>query len=100
MTPETGAVYEYAEADSIGAQARARGVDPVALYLDALDASDGAAVVNWPVLNEDFGAIAELLADPVDDHGARRRRARTRPRSWTRASPRSSSRTGSATVPA
>jgi N-acyl-D-aspartate/D-glutamate deacylase len=65
MTPETGAVYEYAADDSIGAQARARGVDPVELYLDALDATDGRAVVNWPVLNEDFTAIAELLADPV-----------------------------------
>ena len=74
MTPETGAVYEYADTDSMGAQAAARGIDPVELYLDALDASDGAAVVNWPVLNEDFAAIAELLADPVDDHGARRRR--------------------------
>ena len=65
MTPERGAVYEYADADSMGAQARSRGVDPVELYLDALDAADGAAVVNWPVLNEDFDAIAELLADPV-----------------------------------
>jgi N-acyl-D-aspartate/D-glutamate deacylase len=65
MTPESGAVYEYAEGDSIGAQARARGVTPVELYLDALDASDGAAIVNWPVLNEDFHAITELLEDPV-----------------------------------
>jgi N-acyl-D-aspartate/D-glutamate deacylase len=65
MTPEAGAVYEYADDDSMGAQARARGISPVELYLDALDASDGTAVVNWPVLNEDFDAIAELLADPV-----------------------------------
>jgi N-acyl-D-amino-acid deacylase len=65
LTPRTGAVYEYGEGDSIGAQARARGVGPVELYLDAVDASDGAAVVNWPVLNEDFAAIAELLADPA-----------------------------------
>ena len=49
----------------MGAQARALGVAPVELYLDALDASDGAAIVNWPVLNEDFDAIGELLADPV-----------------------------------
>jgi N-acyl-D-aspartate/D-glutamate deacylase len=65
LTPESGAVYEYGDDDSIGAQARARGVTPVEHYLDALDASDGAAVVNWPVLNEDFDAIGELLADPV-----------------------------------
>ncbi len=65
LTPESGAVYEYADTDSMGSRARALGVGPVELYLDALDASDGAAVVNWPVLNEDFDAIAELLDDPV-----------------------------------
>ena len=41
------------------------GVAPVELYLDALDASDGAAIVNWPVLNEDFDAIEEMLTYPV-----------------------------------
>jgi N-acyl-D-aspartate/D-glutamate deacylase len=65
MTPESGAVYEYADADSMGAHARSRGINAVELYLDALDATDGTAIVNWPVLNEDFDAIAELLADPV-----------------------------------
>jgi len=65
MQPETGAVYEYGDADSMGAQARARGIGPVELYLDALDASDGTAIVNWPVLNEDFTAIEELLAHPA-----------------------------------
>jgi N-acyl-D-aspartate/D-glutamate deacylase len=65
MTPDRGAVYEYGPGESIGEQARARGVHPVELYLDALDATDGTAIVNWPVLNEDFDAIAELLADPV-----------------------------------
>jgi N-acyl-D-amino-acid deacylase len=65
MTPESGAVYEYDDTDSMGARARALGVNPVELYLDALDASDGAAIVNWPVLNEDFDAIGELLAHPV-----------------------------------
>ena len=42
----------------MGAQARAFGIGPVELYLDALDGSDGAAIVNWPVLNEDFGRSA------------------------------------------
>lgn len=65
MLPDAGATYEYQPADSIAAQAAARGITPVALYLDALDRTDGLAVVNWPVLNEDFDAIAELLASPV-----------------------------------
>ena len=65
MRPDTGAVYEYGPGDSIAAQAAARGMTPVAHYLDVLDATDGAAVVNWPVLNEDFAAIGELLASPA-----------------------------------
>ena len=72
MTPESGAVYEYGDADSMGAQARALGIGPVELYLDALDASDGAAIVNWPVLNEDFDAIGGAARRPGDDHGPRR----------------------------
>jgi len=65
LTPERGAVYEYGPDDSIGAQAAAHRRAPVEWYLDVLDATDGAAVVNWPVLNQDFSAIGELLADPV-----------------------------------
>jgi N-acyl-D-aspartate/D-glutamate deacylase len=65
MTPETGASYCYGPEDSIGAHARRLGTSPVRLYLDTLVATDGRAVVNWPVLNEDFDAIAELLRSPV-----------------------------------
>lgn len=65
LTPDVGARYHYSESDSMGARARAAGISPVELYLDALVATDGAAVVNWPVLNEDFDAIGELLASPV-----------------------------------
>jgi N-acyl-D-aspartate/D-glutamate deacylase len=64
MEPARGAVYEYGPDDSLAAVARATGRSPIEVYLDALDVSDGAAVVNWPVLNQDFGAIAELLASP------------------------------------
>ncbi|MEP6624905.1 MAG: amidohydrolase family protein [Acidimicrobiia bacterium] len=65
MTPETGASYCYGPEDSIGAHARRLGASPVELYIDTLLATDGRAVVNWPVLNEDFDAIAELLRSPV-----------------------------------
>ena len=65
MTPEIGATYRYGTDDSMAAQARMLGISPVELYLDVLIATDGAAVINWPVLNEDFDAIAELLASPV-----------------------------------
>lgn len=65
MRPEHGATYRYEPADSIAAQAAAAGRTPVAHYLAVLDETDGAAVANWPVLNEDFAAIEELLASPV-----------------------------------
>jgi N-acyl-D-aspartate/D-glutamate deacylase len=65
MRPETGARYEYGPRDSIAAEAAARGMTPVAHYLDVLDTSDGTAIANWPVLNEDFAAIEELLRSPV-----------------------------------
>lgn len=54
--------YAYTEADSIAAIARAAGVTPVEAYLDAMDASDGRAIVNWPVMNQDESAIEEQLA--------------------------------------
>jgi len=65
MAPESGAVYRYGPDASIAAQAAAHGMSPVAWYLDVLDRTDGAAVANWPVLNQDFDAIAELLQSPV-----------------------------------
>ena len=65
MEPERGAVYRYDGDDSIAARAAAQGVSPVEWYLDALDRTDGAAIANWPVLNQDFDAIAELMQSPV-----------------------------------
>lgn len=57
--------YDYTEEDSLAALARARGVSVVEAYLDALDASDGASLVNWPVMNQDEAAIVEQLRSPV-----------------------------------
>jgi N-acyl-D-aspartate/D-glutamate deacylase len=65
MRPEHGARYEYGPQDSIAAQAAVRAMTPVAHYLDVVDQTDGAAIANWPVLNEDFAAIEELLRSPV-----------------------------------
>jgi N-acyl-D-aspartate/D-glutamate deacylase len=65
MEPDAGAVYRYGPDDSIAAQAAAHGMSPIAWYLDVLDRTDGAAVANWPVLNQDFDAIEELMTSPV-----------------------------------
>lgn len=66
---EGEATYRYGEGDSIAAQARARSVSAVEHYIDVLDRTDGKAVANWPVLNQDFDAIEELLASPVSIMG-------------------------------
>jgi N-acyl-D-amino-acid deacylase len=65
MEPDAGAVYRYGPDDSIAAQAAVQGMSPIAWYLDVLDRTDGAAVANWPVLNQDFDAIEELMTSPV-----------------------------------
>lgn len=57
--------YAYEQSDSLAAVARAAGVTPVEAYLDAVDSSDGRAIVNWPVMNEREDAIEEMLGSPV-----------------------------------
>lgn len=57
--------YAYDDDDSIAAIARSRGVTPVEAYLDAMDASDGRAIVNWPVMNQDETAIEEQITSRV-----------------------------------
>ena len=66
LTPESGAVVRVRRRRlDRRAGPRARHRPGGAATSTRSTASDGAAVVNWPVLNEDFDAIAELLADPV-----------------------------------
>ena len=65
MPADAPARYVYDAADSVAAIARAAGTTPVAAYLDAMDASDGRALVNWPVMNDDEDAIARQITSPV-----------------------------------
>ena len=65
MPADAPASYVYDESDSIAAIARGRGVSPVEAYLDVMDASDGRAIVNWPVMNEQESAIEEMITSPV-----------------------------------
>jgi N-acyl-D-aspartate/D-glutamate deacylase len=66
LMPADGAArYVYDSSDSIASIARERGVTPVEAYLDVIDASDGRAIVNWPVMNEKEDAIEELVTSPV-----------------------------------
>jgi len=48
---------------SLPAMARARGASVAEVYLDALIASGGRAVVYWPILNQSLDAVGEMLSD-------------------------------------
>lgn len=65
MPADQPASYDYTPDDSIASLARARGVSPVAAYVDAMVESDGRTIVNWPVMNDDSAAIEEQVRSPV-----------------------------------
>jgi len=65
MPADRPARYTYTESDSIAAIADRSGKSPVEAYIDEMLNSDGKAVVNWPVMNQDEAAIRELISDPV-----------------------------------
>lgn len=64
LLPERGARYDCRPEDSLAAHAERAGTSAVEAYLDLVDATDGAVILNWPILNQDFPAIAEMLTDP------------------------------------
>lgn len=65
MRADQPAVYDYTDDDSVAAIARAAGVSPVEAYIDAMVESEGKAIVNWPVMNEDHDAVRELVTSPT-----------------------------------
>ena len=65
LTPERGARYDCDPADSLAAHAERAGTSAVEAYVELCLATDGAVVLNWPVLNQDFGVIAEMLSEPL-----------------------------------
>jgi N-acyl-D-aspartate/D-glutamate deacylase len=65
LTPERGARYDCAPADSLAAHAERAGTSAVEAYVELCLATDGRVVLNWPVLNQDFEVIAEMLQDPL-----------------------------------
>jgi len=65
LLPDRGARYDCNPDESLAAHAERAGVSPAEAYIDLALATDGAVILNWPVLNQDFGVIAEMLADPL-----------------------------------
>ena len=65
MPADAPASYSYTDDDSIAGIAARRGVTPIEAYIDAMVESEGRAIVNWPVMNQDEAAIEEMLTSPV-----------------------------------
>lgn len=65
LTPDRGARYDCDPADSLSAHAERRRVSAVEAYVDLCLETDGAVILNWPVLNQDFSVIAEMLSEPL-----------------------------------
>ncbi len=49
---------------SLAARAAAAGTTPAAHWIDLLDATDGACLLNWPFLNQTPDEVEHMLADP------------------------------------
>jgi N-acyl-D-aspartate/D-glutamate deacylase len=65
MRSDAPANYDLGPADSIAGIAAAANVTPIEAYIDAMVESDGKAIINWPVMNQDQDAIREQLTSPV-----------------------------------
>jgi N-acyl-D-aspartate/D-glutamate deacylase len=64
LTPDRGARYDCDPADSLSAHAERRRCSPVEAYVDLCVETEGAVILNWPVLNQDFTVVAEMLSRP------------------------------------
>ena len=53
--------YRVGPDETLEAEAEARGISPVELFLEETDRSDGAVMLSLPVLNQDFEAIERML---------------------------------------
>jgi N-acyl-D-aspartate/D-glutamate deacylase len=65
LTADRGARYDCDPADSLATHAERAGTSAVEAYVDLCLATEGAVILNWPVLNQDFGVIAEMLTEPI-----------------------------------
>jgi N-acyl-D-aspartate/D-glutamate deacylase len=64
MMPDRGGRYDCNPAESLAAYAERGGTSAVEAYLNLINESNGAVTLNWPILNQDFPAISEMLTDP------------------------------------
>jgi N-acyl-D-amino-acid deacylase len=65
VLPEGDANYDCLPEQSLAAVAAARGVGPVDAFIDLNIETGGTVTLNYPILNQSFDAIQEMLDDPV-----------------------------------
>jgi N-acyl-D-aspartate/D-glutamate deacylase len=65
VLPEGDARYDLGSEDSLAAHATRRGVSPGEAFIDLTLERDGRLLVNWPFLNDDLGAVEDMLCHPA-----------------------------------
>jgi len=65
VLPEGDARYDCLPEHSLAAVAAARGATPVEAFIELTLASGGTLNLNYPILNQSFDAVEEMLDDPV-----------------------------------
>ena len=65
VLPSGDARYDLGAEDTLAAHAARRGVGPAEAFLEICDERDGTALVNWPFLNDDLGAVEGMLQHPA-----------------------------------
>ncbi len=75
LLPPGPARYDVSPQNSLAAEAERRGTSPAAAFIDFMLGTSGRGLLYYPVLNQDLGAVASMLANPdvlvgVADAGA------------------------------
>ena len=65
VLPPGPARYDCPAESSLAAHADQRGVSPAAAFIELALETDGALVCNFPFLNQQLGAVEEMLDDPL-----------------------------------
>lgn len=65
VLPEGDARYDLGFDDSLAGHAKRRGLSTAAAFVELELERDGNALVNWPFLNDDLGAVETMLQHPA-----------------------------------
>jgi N-acyl-D-amino-acid deacylase len=64
LLPPGEARYDVSEENSLAAEAARRGTSPAGAFVAYLRATGGQGLLYYPVLNQDLGAVAEMISNP------------------------------------